>query len=152
MFVFHSRSWPRSVDSCCPVLVWNCRTWRSAPRACLTVKRGVDETAKEMALAKLVKVWSKGTVLWLFYKQFANLFLWYHFRRALWTLKWIKLIRYDKFSALSNVLGPVSKCQFSVFFNQTIFMLYIMNLLIALNYIPRAGITRLIDELDSLFP
>lgn len=56
------------------------------------------------------------------------------------------VIRYDKFSALSNVLGPVSKFQFSgVFFNQTIFMLYIMNLLIALNYIPRASITRLID-------
>lgn len=55
-------------------------------------------------------------------------------------------------SALSNVLGTVSKFQFSFFFNQTIFMLYIMNLLIALNYIPRAGITRLIDELDSLFP
>lgn len=49
-------------------------------------------------------------------------------------------------SALLNVLGTVSKFQFSFFFNQTIFMLYIMNLSIALlNYIPRASITRLID-------
>lgn len=52
---FYSRSWPRSVDSCCPALVWNCRTWRSARRACLTVKTGVDETAKENGVSKISK-------------------------------------------------------------------------------------------------
>lgn len=80
---FYSRSWPRSVDSCCPALVWNCRTWRSSPRVCSTVKRGVDETAKENGIRKISKSVSKETVLCLFYNQFANLSMWYHFRRAL---------------------------------------------------------------------